>query len=81
VKEHHISVSYKRTKNLGNYESLTAELTVMAHVDDDEDSDSCIYFLQSKARQAVTEFLNKEDDPDQFVNVQSVHKIAGLEVK
>jgi hypothetical protein len=57
-------------------------LTVHAHIDDGDDPDGCIHFLQQRTAQAVKDFLDAEHNPEsQFKKIQSVKKVSGMEVR
>lgn len=71
-----ISITYKRTFNLGNYESVTLACEQTAELEEGDDAEECILELSKSCKNAV-----KKNIPPNYVPlVQSNYKVAGLEV-
>ena len=57
-----IAVGYERKFNLGDYNSLTLEVTCWADLEPGDDADERIFELQAKTREAVkAEYLRLRD--------------------
>lgn len=57
-----VSASYGRTTNTGNYESLRAEATIEADVDEGEDVAEALAIVQALAKGAVKDQVWRDRD-------------------
>lgn len=74
-----IHAEYKRTFNLGDYESVTLTASIYLTPDEDENPEAVLMYGFSLCKEAV-----KENIPPNYKNtgatIKSVNKIAGVEV-
>ena len=67
-----VEVTYKRVLNLGNYSSATIGVSVLADVDEGEDSDAVITSVQETCREhARVEAMRLYQKPTPAVTVET----------